>query len=525
NYGYFWGFDNVGSSPFSSNDTYRGTAGFSEPETRAVKWLCEQKRFQYTMNYHSFGNDIIYPWGYIGSLLTPDSAQFDACAAFITNGVPYRYGTGDQTVGYLTNGDSDDWMYGEQTTKNKILSFTPEIGTQEHGFYPALADIIPDCQNNLVTNLKVAELLLPFAAINTTDERIITSNSGWLHYNLQRLGVRDTTYTVGFRSLDSRLTITGAAHSHGTFSMLQVQSDSFAYTIASGTPNGQMLSYERQWSNGYYTLTDTVSFYYGRYYNNIIPATDTLLPWTTSDWSTCHSIYHTAPASLGSSASPCDNYTDGTYATLTLQNTIDLTHTRRAYLYYWTRFGIEANYDYAAVMAAPASTSGWQPLCGRYTKAGTTSQLADEPIYDGQQRGWVQEEIDLGDWLGQTITLQFLMAADAGVNYAGMYIDDVNIIAIRDSSTQVNNAGIATGGMTIAPNPATATTTVTFSRLPQGITINLWLTDRLGRMVYTGTASGSQATIPTGTLPDGTYYLKAQAGNEVLPVERIVVLH
>ena len=33
-----------------------------------------------------------------------------------------------ESVGYFTNGSSDDWMYGEQNLKSKIFSFTPEIG-------------------------------------------------------------------------------------------------------------------------------------------------------------------------------------------------------------------------------------------------------------------------------------------------------------------------------------------------------------------------------------------------------------
>lgn len=41
NYGYNWGYDNMGSSPTSSSDTYRGTAAFSEPETQAIRNFCK----------------------------------------------------------------------------------------------------------------------------------------------------------------------------------------------------------------------------------------------------------------------------------------------------------------------------------------------------------------------------------------------------------------------------------------------------------------------------------------------------
>ncbi|HNI44584.1 MAG TPA: M14 family metallopeptidase, partial [Chitinophagales bacterium] len=130
NYGHFWGYDDNGSSPSPSSATYRGTEGFSEPETQAMKSFCEQHQFQIALNYHTYSNLLIYPWGHIPSFYTPDSALFVNLAKVMTYENNYIYGTGDQTVGYVTNGDSDDWMYGEQDTKNKILSMTPEVGTQ-----------------------------------------------------------------------------------------------------------------------------------------------------------------------------------------------------------------------------------------------------------------------------------------------------------------------------------------------------------------------------------------------------------
>ena len=34
---------------------------------------------------------------------------------------------------YEVNGSSDDWMYGEQTSKPKILAMTPEVAQQDFG--------------------------------------------------------------------------------------------------------------------------------------------------------------------------------------------------------------------------------------------------------------------------------------------------------------------------------------------------------------------------------------------------------
>ncbi len=45
----------------------------------------------------------------------------------------YVYETGYETVNYAANGVSDDWMYGEENTKNKIFSMTPEVGNSGDG--------------------------------------------------------------------------------------------------------------------------------------------------------------------------------------------------------------------------------------------------------------------------------------------------------------------------------------------------------------------------------------------------------
>ena len=61
NFGYMWGYDNVGSSPFPSDDTYRGTGPFSEPETQVIRDFCDDKDFSLAMNYHTYGNLFFYP--------------------------------------------------------------------------------------------------------------------------------------------------------------------------------------------------------------------------------------------------------------------------------------------------------------------------------------------------------------------------------------------------------------------------------------------------------------------------------
>jgi hypothetical protein len=138
NFGYKWGDDN-GSSGNMYDATYRGTAPFSEPESQAIRDFVIDHNFIINLSFHSHSRLWLYPWGY-ADLTTPDHDTFvalaDSCVAY--NG--YKSGTGYGL--YAVSGDTDDWFYGEQTEKNKIYAFTPEVGNYAEsvggntGFFP-----------------------------------------------------------------------------------------------------------------------------------------------------------------------------------------------------------------------------------------------------------------------------------------------------------------------------------------------------------------------------------------------------
>ncbi len=157
NYGYEWGCDDVGSSPFPSHfELYRGPAPFSEPETQAVRDFCKNHNISFALNYHSYGDLLIYPWGY-ADLQTPDSDIYMQYAADMTRNNGYDFGNVFETLRGLANGNSDDWMYGEQTEKNKIYAMTPEVGTWfDGGFWPSENSIITIAEDNIYSNLFAA---------------------------------------------------------------------------------------------------------------------------------------------------------------------------------------------------------------------------------------------------------------------------------------------------------------------------------------------------------------------------------
>ena len=64
NFDSHWGYEDEGSSPSFSNDTYRGSAPNSEPETQALINLMGMVKFKFALSYHSYSDLILYPWGW-----------------------------------------------------------------------------------------------------------------------------------------------------------------------------------------------------------------------------------------------------------------------------------------------------------------------------------------------------------------------------------------------------------------------------------------------------------------------------
>jgi carboxypeptidase T len=160
NYGYQWGYDNIGSSPEPASEVYRGQASFSEPETVAVRRLFLSRNFRAMISFHSFSQTIMYPWGYINAP-TPDETELNAVARTMSElmaavrGTVYAYGRAAGIL-YATNGDTVDWMYGV----SGIPSFTielPPVDVEHGGFFNDEAAIEAIFNENLPAMLYLTD--------------------------------------------------------------------------------------------------------------------------------------------------------------------------------------------------------------------------------------------------------------------------------------------------------------------------------------------------------------------------------
>jgi hypothetical protein len=126
-----WGYDNEGSSPDPSSETYRGPGPNSEPETQAMDRLLRDGRFAFQVNYHSAAELLLYPFGFQVETETADDPIYEALSGTDAEPaipgkspeVPNPYDPDLAAELYTTNGETTDHAHSRHGT----LAWTPEM--------------------------------------------------------------------------------------------------------------------------------------------------------------------------------------------------------------------------------------------------------------------------------------------------------------------------------------------------------------------------------------------------------------
>lgn len=530
NYGYNWGLNDAGSSPTTSSETYRGTAAFSEPETRAVKWLCDQNDFRIAMNYHAFGNYLIYPWGFQEQPLSPDSLEFIAFAEQMTRDNNYFYGTGFQTVGYSTNGDSDDWMYGEQTSKAKILSMTPEVGNQDDGFWPEQSRIIPLAEDNVLPNLMTAHFGGDYLSLQDLSDRFLPNFAGTIDLQVTRLGLEYSgAHSVELIGVSSNVLSTGGALPIGALAHLQSQTVSPAFALDPSIQSGDAVVFDVEVTMNGYSYTERIEKIFGMPTTVYDGFDEFDIPGT---WALTDEAFVSPSESL--TDSPYSDYTPSQVSVLNYERIIDLRSAVSAQISFQAQWEIEDGWDYCQMQASPIASETWQPLCGLYTETGTSNQDNGEPVWDGIQPTWVLEQIDLSDYIGQRIKVRFRMVSDQFVDLDGYYIDDFEFNALLDQNPSfpldtgfVDTVGsdttigirIIDESFAVYPNPTNGVLNI---KNTSGLATKLTLYSITGQLIDQKQFAPGRASWNLGNVAPGTYILQVKVGEE-LRIDRLII--
>jgi len=252
---------------------------------------------------------------------------------------------------------------------------------------------------------------------------------------------------------------------------------------------------------------------------------DNLANWNVSQsWNTTNSTYYSASSSI--TDSPSGNYNDNINKRITLTNPIDLTNAVTANMSFYAKWEIESGWDYVQVEVSVNNGGSWIPQCGRYTHPGNSNQDQNQPLYDGFQTTWVLEEIDLSDYLNQSILVRFQIVSDGGVNEDGFYFDDfkVNVVYGTTGIEALTSQGAYLGQN--SPNPVKNNTTINYI-LPKNVAnATLNITNELGQIIMKEeiTNKTQSVNISTSKLTAGIYYYFINHGNSRSSTKKMVLV-
>ncbi len=522
NYGYEWGFDDSGSSPNTNSQTYRGPSPFSEPETQMIRDFCLAHNFQIALNYHTFGNLLIYPWGYVDGP-TVDHPTFSTIGPFMARENNFLNGFGSQTVGYTVNGDSDDWMYGEQTSKAKIYAMTPEVGP---GFWPTSGEIDALNKSCMSMNMAAAHLVLNFGLLTPGGDRSISEQQGSIFYSLKKMGFAPGQLTVRLESVSDNIAAVGNPVNYGMFH-LEESAGSIGFTLKSTVQQGDLVQFNLVLDNGLYQWKEPIERIYTNFAETaFFDAADNLSAWSTDDWALTDEHFHSAPTSL--TDSPSSDYNVNTFSEISMNEPVNVKDAINVTLNFWAKWDIEEDEDYVQILGNFADT-GFQPLCGKYTENGTNEQSFDAPLYDGLQQNWVREEIDLTEWLqlDDSVDYEFAfhLVADEFIEADGFYFDDFELNVVhKDLSSSTVALDMSKFSLTSRPNPASEFVVIDMKgeNVPAG-TKQLQVFNALGQMVAQQNVNGQIFKLETSDWKPGVYQYRLSVEGKWLPAGRFMV--
>ncbi len=138
NYGFEWGY--IGASGNPESQVYHGPYAFSEPEVVAMRELMDAHHFVTGITYHSYGELVLFPFGYNNGVVAPDHDALEELAIDMASTMGYYPQAGWQL--YPCMGTTDDYSYGTHGT----FSFTIELATE---FIPPASQVPIICNENI----------------------------------------------------------------------------------------------------------------------------------------------------------------------------------------------------------------------------------------------------------------------------------------------------------------------------------------------------------------------------------------
>ncbi len=131
------------------------------------------------------------------------------------------------------------------------------------------------------------------------------------------------------------------------------------------------------------------------------------------------------PVDVGDAGCWWSNSGDAISSTLT--RALDLSRSTQAILTYQVWHQVEEDWDYGYLEVSSNDGQTWTVLEPPHTTRSNPLGNSYGPGYTGDSQGWLDERIDLGDFIGRQVLLRFHYLTDDGVNDSGLCVRQFSI--------------------------------------------------------------------------------------------------
>jgi len=453
----FWDAANNGSSTNPTQETYRGSEPFSEPETQAIANLFSKYRIDMAFNFHTYGNLIIYPWSAL-NIETEDSLKYKYIANLFGSKNLYSKGKNLETIGYSTRGDTDDWMYYSDETKRKALSFTLEVGNNSDSFWPLQDKILGICNDVFFTNLQF--LWSGGANVRLTDyyvENQNNYNTTNLNIKLQNVGLRDENKEIvcKLNPLNNSFLIENSEIKISSLKVFEEHKHSFKIIPQNEYENGCYVEIEVIITQNEIRRKDTINIQLFHYKEIVLFDNKNLSDyWELASWGVETDAEENC---LVLSDSPNKKYSSTENNYLVYTNPIEI-KAQIANLNFETKWQIEDTYDFGILEISTDLGINWTNLKSQNMIAGSGvkngRQKADTYGFAGNTSIWTRQSIDLSDYYGESIMLRFGVLSDKTTQLDGWKLKNIRILEYDKYDSYADNHKIESFDNKIYPNPA-----------------------------------------------------------------------
>ncbi|MCC6650245.1 MAG: hypothetical protein IT348_03755 [Candidatus Eisenbacteria bacterium] len=559
NFGFKWGFNNTGSSGTPSSDTYRGPSAFSEIETRIQRDAVSAMRPVTGLSFHTYSDLLVHPWGW--SLAgTPDSLKFQTWSDEMTRDNGFTAGPGPRIL-YETNGDFNDFVYGDTLLKPKGFSWTPEMGGPDDGFWPAPSRIEPIARGALGAARFVAAIAGPWVRLERSAIVEGALNAGHSAHisirarNLGASGMAGPSLQASLTAIDHEVeALSGPVFLPNLASFQSadpIGGATFLVAAADTVTPGRMLRFRVDFTDGSGLYSrDTIEVVVGTPTVKFVSGCGAPAGWTYVGAGWGNRYFDPDHPNAYLSDSPTTVYANNMNATASLTSSLNLSAGVHAWLFFENRWGYESDFD-GGVVEASLDGLSWTALGGNGSTASDGNSMlgGGVPSFDGTRWRWKQDRMDLSAFAGGpaagSVRLRFRSLSDTFTQLDGLSIDSVRVY-LYDPAMQPAPVGVADGPsaarLTLfapTPNPARDIARLEFAAVEPG-PIALEILDVQGRSVYsrhehipasaTGGASSSRyqwgwnlSDSGGRRVPPGLYLVRLRSRSQEA-LQRVVVL-